>query len=178
MNLLTHTAEVNLTSQRLAKISKLKKHHAANDLKELFGNVDRDEQANVKHVPEFNGKSISDPAETKSLDDDGAAVVAKAEEVRGDSANSLAKNGDIEVQDVIVNGIHEVSSLPSENKICSDELEKTTKGIQVTKGGHGKKRKRGKLHEGFGKSENLLTEVASDPNFLDEGATNLYASSI
>ena len=171
MNLLTHTAEVNLTSQHLSKISKLKKKHAANDLKELFGNVDRDEQANVKHVPESNGKSISEPAETKSLDDDGAVVI-KAEEVRKDNAySSGTKTGDIEVQEVIVNSLHEAFSLPSENKTCGDKREETTKGIQVTKGGRGKKRKKGKLHEGIDKSKNLLTEVACAPNFLDEGAT-------
>ncbi|KAG5538866.1 hypothetical protein RHGRI_019417 [Rhododendron griersonianum] len=42
VNLLTHTAEVNLNRLQLSEITKLKKKHAAQDQKELFGTVHSD----------------------------------------------------------------------------------------------------------------------------------------
>ncbi|KAL6959730.1 hypothetical protein U1Q18_039884 [Sarracenia purpurea var. burkii] len=65
VNVLTHTAEVNLSSQQRSSITKLKKKYAAED-RRLFGTVERHVKNDVKHVLELNGKLMSEPEESKS----------------------------------------------------------------------------------------------------------------
>ncbi|KAF5960823.1 hypothetical protein HYC85_002032 [Camellia sinensis] len=169
VNVLTHTAEVKHTSEQLSILKGLKKEHDTADQKELFGTIGTEIQGYVKHVPESNGKLMLETAETRSCDEDRAVI--KAEEMREEDADSSRiKNENIEVQDLIVDGINEASSLPSEQITNGDVLEETRKGIQVSRRGRGKKRKGGKLRKGLDiKSENLLTEVVDAANSQEEG---------
>ncbi|THF97164.1 hypothetical protein TEA_003294 [Camellia sinensis var. sinensis] len=171
VNVLTHTAEVKHTSEQLSILKGLKKEHDTADQKELFGTIGTEIQGYVKHVPESNGKLMLETAETRSCDEDRAVI--KAEEMREEDADSSRiKNENIEVQDLIVDGINEASSLPSEQITNADVLEETRKGIQVSRRGRGKKRKGGKLRKGLDiKSENLLTEVVDAANSQEEGGT-------
>lgn len=171
VNVLTHTAEVKHTSEQLSILKGLKKEHDAADQKELFGTIGTEIQGYVKHVPESNGKLMLETAETRSCDEDRAVI--KAEEMREEDADSSRiKNENIEVQDLIVDGINEASSLPSEQITNADVSEETRKGIQVSRRGRGKKRKGGKLRKGLDiKSENLLTEVVDAANSQEEGGT-------
>ncbi|KAL6959731.1 hypothetical protein U1Q18_039885 [Sarracenia purpurea var. burkii] len=110
-------------------------------------------------------------AESTSCNED-CAMAIKAEEVREEDANSSGiKNESIQMQDVPVNGINEVSNLPSEKKTGGEKLEKTREGIQVARGG--KKGKKAKVHKGLDtKLKNMLTEVADAPNSLEGGTRN------
>ncbi|KAA8532121.1 hypothetical protein F0562_006737 [Nyssa sinensis] len=104
VNVLTHTAEVTLTSQQLSKINVLKKTHASEDQEKLFGTTHTDNQGAENHVPESNGKFESEPASTRSCGEDYCAEVIKAEEDRGEDADSLGIKGrNNEVQDAMYN---------------------------------------------------------------------------
>ncbi|KAK9275007.1 hypothetical protein L1049_022264 [Liquidambar formosana] len=61
VNVLTHTAEVNLTPQQLGGIEKLKQKHIAQDQKEIFGNGQTvDQGVETKHLSPSMQKSMLD----------------------------------------------------------------------------------------------------------------------
>ncbi|XP_057959187.1 lysine-specific demethylase JMJ26-like [Malania oleifera] len=71
VNVLTHTAEVTLTSEQPAKIEKLKKKHATQDLYELFNANHAGDQNDEDQDPsDIEGKIKSKPDGADSLDEE------------------------------------------------------------------------------------------------------------
>ncbi|KAJ7959988.1 Lysine-specific demethylase JMJ25 [Quillaja saponaria] len=68
INVLTHTAEVTLYSQQLAKIEKLKRKHAAEDERELFGTMQKDDLEVEKCPSKWEGNSRSEPEMVSCLE--------------------------------------------------------------------------------------------------------------
>uniref|UniRef100_A0A5B7AE35 Lysine-specific demethylase JMJ25 n=1 Tax=Davidia involucrata TaxID=16924 RepID=A0A5B7AE35_DAVIN len=173
VNVLTHTAEVSLTSQQLSKIKTLKKKHAAQDQEELFGTVCIDSQEAEKRVPESNGKFKSELAGSGSCGEDHCAADIKAEEGIGEDADSLAiKSRNNEVQDVKYTDKDGAFGLPSEEKNNIDEVGENRNDIQGRGGSQGRKRKGGELCNGLDvKSEDLLTESGNETKSQNEEGT-------
>ncbi|XAR73634.1 hypothetical protein NMG60_11007671 [Bertholletia excelsa] len=173
VNVLTHTAEVNVASYQLSKIKYRKRKYAMEDQK-LFGAVCADGQDAEQHVLDSNGKLTSEQVKTKSSDGDCMAI-ADAVEMREDNDSSGIKNEGVEMQDVLVSKTNEVSSLLSAKKTNADGLGENRKGVQVVRGARHKKIKEGESHNGADtKLENMLSEVADVAKSQEEcGPSNV-----
>lgn len=85
MNVLTHTAEVTLTSKQLSKIENLKEKHAVHDQEELFGTSCADDPEAGKHALESDTQSKFETKDTTSCRE---GLLAASKALNGNKSES------------------------------------------------------------------------------------------
>lgn len=156
VNVLTHTAEVKLTPQQLARIEKLKKMHIVQDQHELFDAVHTNEDhKTVKDLQSklYSKQKMESEAVDKESCDRGPSLFQASALENGGEDEDVAKTSSLLVKSEEEKG---QVALPMKEELDADVAEESGGGVDGEGGGKGGKTKRGKS------VDDLVTETSSE----------------